>query len=631
VRVLDAAGRPVAGLNKEDFRLTDNGKTQKITEFEVHTNDRPAIRHDKELGSALSKPGDIHRRFFLLFDIQRSDEVGLANAKKAALHFVETQLLPSDEVGVLSFAPMTGLSLKEYLTSDLGKIKKAIARAKEVPPSPGFIGGVEVMEDQKEAMRQAQEKQAARLQEGEVIGQQMDDSLKDPFNLVNVPSLKLYARSDKDFNASLAAIASVLNAIPRPLHVIFFSARSIPVSLARSFATANIPVFVVQTQNWKMETFTETPFKKKYIWEEHPLRDFALATGGQYFADIEKLKGIAEGIQSFSNEYYILGYYVHESWNGQYHKIRVTVDRPGCQVFAQAGYSEPRPFGQWSEIEKKIQLYEMIYGDEPTLKRFETLAVDVLHIPGSEGRVYLLAGVPCREKNGLAPGPTELHTVVFDEQGEIEASAQSKPDFTGQGEHTKYIYISTALPAGEHEFRLIARNMMTGESAVGRTVFKAEGPMKEVSEGLRLSTPLLYVPGSNAEYLNMSAPAKKGAKPPSIGDYYPIVPKEFVPLIGSLPRGVKTCIAVFPVEKTLNPILELHVKAEICSSDGAGAILLEHRFLDLKSVHPTRNAYVYEVSLPELAPGAYELKITVWEKEDGPRSAIRKMLKVFDK
>ncbi len=78
------------------------------------------------------------RKYFILLDIQGSSIPGAANSKDVALHFVETKLMPEDEACVLSYAPMTGLTMHEYLTPDKEKIKNAIIRAKETRLFPGF-------------------------------------------------------------------------------------------------------------------------------------------------------------------------------------------------------------------------------------------------------------------------------------------------------------------------------------------------------------------------------------------------------------------------------------------------------------------------------------------------------------
>ena len=153
VRVLDANGLPVRGLRKQDFILTDNGELKNITEFEAY--ETGSIPGSTEESGTVTQPENqphANRKYFILLDIQGSDETGLANAKKAALDFVEAKVRPEDQVGVFSFAPMTGLVIQQYLTSDITKIKKGIERAKEVPPSPGFLSGGELEKSETKAL-----------------------------------------------------------------------------------------------------------------------------------------------------------------------------------------------------------------------------------------------------------------------------------------------------------------------------------------------------------------------------------------------------------------------------------------------------------------------------------------------
>ena len=138
VRVIDESGRPVKGLGREDFVLTDNGARQAITEFESYVLEESGARLSGAADEAAAPRAPLlKRRLFIFIDLQGSDENGVQNAKAAALYFVDTQVGPDDEVGVIGFSPMRGFFVQEYLTSDLARIRKAIERAKELPPSAG--------------------------------------------------------------------------------------------------------------------------------------------------------------------------------------------------------------------------------------------------------------------------------------------------------------------------------------------------------------------------------------------------------------------------------------------------------------------------------------------------------------
>jgi hypothetical protein len=143
VRVLDREGRPVTGLKKEDFVLYDNGVKKAITEFEIHTLGAEGMEVLPS-GDAAGPPEPMegmNRKLFIFLDIQGSGVSGMANAKEAALHFVDAQLHPSDEVGILAFSPTRGFLIQEYLTTDHERIRNAISKTKDIEsmPSPGFV------------------------------------------------------------------------------------------------------------------------------------------------------------------------------------------------------------------------------------------------------------------------------------------------------------------------------------------------------------------------------------------------------------------------------------------------------------------------------------------------------------
>ena len=116
VYVTDKKGNPVLDLKKEDFRVSDNGKRKTITEFERHVLSLPAIEEkikpEMIEETTLPAPRELmSRKFFLLFDFAYNNARGVLKAKNAALHFIDTQLQPTDEVGLLSYSTMKSLTL----------------------------------------------------------------------------------------------------------------------------------------------------------------------------------------------------------------------------------------------------------------------------------------------------------------------------------------------------------------------------------------------------------------------------------------------------------------------------------------------------------------------------------------
>lgn len=136
VHVADKKGNPITDLTKDDFILYDNGKLQKITDFEKHfllKPGKPVIPDEKveetvvetELPpSPLKIPSRMNRKFIFLFATAGPSKI--VKSKNAARRFIDTQIQPTDEVGVMSYNWMSGLLLHEYFTSDMEKVKEAI-------------------------------------------------------------------------------------------------------------------------------------------------------------------------------------------------------------------------------------------------------------------------------------------------------------------------------------------------------------------------------------------------------------------------------------------------------------------------------------------------------------------------
>ena len=200
----------------------------------------------------------------------------------------------------------------------------------------------------------------------------------------------------------MGELANALKYIPGAKAIVFFSARTtVPPELGRAFASSNTPVFVVNTQDWIMKGSV----KQKYLWTEHPLKAFAETSGGRYFADVTAVEAVSASIQSFSANYYVLGYYVNEAWDGRLHQIKVETTRPGAKVYAQAGYNNPRPFVEWSEIEKKLNLYDLTFADRPAAPYALNIPSAVLSCPGAGGTTAVaLTALTVDEKTGVPPG-----------------------------------------------------------------------------------------------------------------------------------------------------------------------------------------------------------------------------------
>jgi VWFA-related protein len=623
VRVLDQEGKPVTGLTKEDFILYDNKEIKSITEFEVHSIGRignePERKEPPTLGATAR---ETNRKFFILLDVQGSDETGNANSKKAALHFVETKLNPGDEAAVLYFGQMTGLNLVQYLTADKDKVKKAIEKAKEHPPSPGFVSGGaddsvhERMPEQGEIVPQ----RARRMGGG---GSGSENPVEERAS-VPVAGLGTLGGSGSDFQMSMSELAKALQYIPGSKNLFFFSGRGVSPVIGREFAAANIPVFTVNTKNWIQKGVYRVSIKEKYIWEEHPLKEFSLASGGQYYADIEKVQAIADSIQVLTGHYYVLGYYIDEKWDGKFHQIKVEVRKPDCRVLAQDGYYNPKPFAQLSEIEKKLHLYDLAYTDRPTMQDPLELLVESFTRAGTAApNTLFLSKIAVDEKIGIPPGRIELLLLVFDKDRQTRFSRRWETDLKPYARQTLCPYCACYLEPGEYECRLVARDLETGQSARGSMIF--EVPTRELL-ALELLPPLLLIPGEPVKFSRL-AEAGKGGKPAvSILDFFPALPEGCAPILGILEKTPAQLWAVVPARFEDGRASEVELTTTLTVLETGEKIPLDSEILDVKATEEKIHFVVMEINLPDLGSGEYELEIAALDSATQTAAAVKSRL-----
>jgi hypothetical protein len=186
---------------------------------------------------------------------------------------------------------------------------------------------------------------------------------------VSVPGTGKYAKTD--FEPRMFDLAETLKYVPGNKSLVLFSSRDLGAaakSLGQSFAASGTPIYAVNTKNWIMMGWL-SPVKEKHLYLEHSLKDLALASGGEYFADIEAVSAIAGEVQALSANFYVLGYYIKENWDGKFHKVGVELEKPGYRVLAQAGYFSPKPFAEMSGFEKELHLFDLLYADRPARRR----------------------------------------------------------------------------------------------------------------------------------------------------------------------------------------------------------------------------------------------------------------------
>jgi hypothetical protein len=368
--------------------------------------------------------------------------------------------------------------------------------------------------------------------------------------------------------------------------------------------------------------------KQKYLWTEHPLREFAEASGGRYFSDITAVQAVAAGVQAFSANYYVLGYYVNLAWDGRDHQIQVQVARPGVQVFVQEGYRNPRPFGEWSDIEKKLQIYDLAFADRPASKDTLDLPISAFLARDGKGRRgVVLAGLAVDERTGVPPRRTEIFAFIFEKGGQAVRALRTELDLSNWAGRMIFPYVAIPLPAGDYEGRFVARDVLTGQAAAGMSAFTVPADPSGKDIGLRFASPLLIVTGREPHYLKLNWPGKN-AEPSTLADFYPFLPKNGGPLVGPLREGEKTLLAVLTAEYRAGAASP-KVNLDFRLTNAAGiAFPVETRIVESKRIASGRSALALEIGLPDLAPGDYALEIKAVDEATQARHVLRSSFSV---
>jgi VWFA-related protein len=586
VYVMDKKGNPVPDLAVGDFTVTDNGQPVTVTDFErrvlqaapaVAPAEAPVPPPAKKIEPAPPAARDENRKFFLYFDFAYNNPRGITKARKAALHFLNTDVAAGDEVALVSYSMLKGFVVHEYLTTDQAKVQKAI----EDVGQKEIVGRADEVEEQywqqaTEGLRDWDNSRGA-TESGE-IGET---------NIKRWESKQIVQR----FLLGMTTLAKALRIVPGQKQFILFSS-GIPASLLygnqagtpmgnrddtgkwdqgskvlfetgdpvlrsqaeemnKEFAASGCSFFVFDTRESAIKTslferesqtletgkrtaFSPTSaFEANSIYKSNRITGFetldrlAKTTGGEYFSNIDRYEKNFDQVQAMTGTFYVLGFPVNERWDGKFHEVKVEVKRKGCEVRAQAGYFNPKPFSEYSDLEKQLHLFDLAL-NERAFSRMPAYVPMTALSSAAEGitRLAILARVPGEVTEELSGKRVEFVAIFFDGKGEISDVIREEVDPASlRGRDVAFAAGATLRP-GDYVCRLVIRDMDTGLSAVAST--KATIVKPQVT-GLQLGTPLMLEEGTKCSFLSAGSRKAKGAFP--WVDIYPYDSSRFSPIL----------------------------------------------------------------------------------------------------
>jgi VWFA-related protein len=630
----------VTDLTAADFELQDNKRPQKITDFEKHLlsdlgRSRTIATEGKSVSTAA--PVGLNRKFILFFDIVRNDVRGLATSKTAALNFLEKRLLPSDEVAVCSVAPIQGLVIRCPLTQDHENVREIIRKMKTIPALAGR---------ERPAMEGVarEDEDVFDIATGDIEGlqqYQLSTKKEDTWN-----PLIQYSRYLMDFARSLRYIQGNKN-------IIFFSS-GIPAiylrpelkstesgffleseyhpavmtlhkDMIKEFAASGSTVFTINTEGGRA-------YFKDNDWRGiDSLREFSAGSGGDYFGNVDKYETINDAINNITGNYYVLGYYVDETWDGKFHDIKVSVKRRGVEVHAQSGYYNSVPFNELTGLEKQIQLLDLVLNETPHSQVESTFGLVALPCPETGGRnCVITAEIDVDELAGAASPKAEVVSVILNDKGGIVESQRSEIDFsslTGRN-IVHYSFASLpALPAGDYTCRLVIRNPETGKAATGSCRVKTQLPS---GAGMAAWPPLLFEPEKKTRYLRSSEKAKAGRQILSLNDIYRLITPEAGLIVVILNSGIEKILAILPCEIREIASPELKISAFLTPNAARENIPLSHKVVSFKK-DGAKGFFLLEFDLPQLSAGDYKISFFLSESTTLRDIEVSRLIKIVAK
>ena len=594
VYVTDKSGRPVADLTRDEFRVFDGGKRVVVTEFERHEVRSAEQAVEARPAAPVPSPPEIpsiKRKFILFFDFAFNTHKGVAAGVQAALDFLDDKVGPGDETALVSYSMLGGLKIHEFLTPDRGKVRKAVSevtskaiagRADEVEQAywteVDLDGSAspELEMRRRDSLHQAQSyfraltdfARALRLVQGQkhllffsggvpnslvrssqILGTDQRTGSGGAQSGIPATPGGGTARGSR-FEIGDAGLSPLVDAMLKELNgsgcalYAFDTRESALISDLfafdeQAFSRRAGGMFLADN----VGTAVTSPFRDEKTTGMDTLKLMSGRTGGKYFGNIRFHERDLGEVVDLTGSYYVLGYSISAAADGKFREVKVEVARKGCVVRAQRGYYNPKPFRDYTDIERKLHLFDLALNGRSDLGAPIGVAMTVLvYAAGDGGRVRALARIPWEVWEALQGRTAEILPLFFDGEENLLSLRRAVVDVAGQRGRDLVFTAEAAAPPGAVDCRLVLRDLDTGQSALAR----GPGFVREpAAGGLALATPLALVPGGGAALLEGVTAERAGDR--TWREIYAYDPEAAAPVVGDEPVTSEKLLLIVPV------------------------------------------------------------------------------------
>jgi len=378
VTVTDRAGRPVAGLTKNDFEIFEDGKLQKVTNFDIIENSILKTAGPTAT-PAPPVPEQFRRKFVLLVDNNYIDKIQRDMALAQIDKYVDENFGGDHEWAIAAISQR--LEMLHPYTSDKKEIHAAIDKIRRSGAFPeAHAMDRSILSDDLRRIELSDSAtkedaglvptidyaQVVRFQAREQTYRQLR-SIRNTANAVREMTHAYAASEGKkvlilltggmEMNTNFAAYTRT-----QQDHEITEAQRQIGIALDEIVLEANASNFAIHIINAKrrgmiapqhevenarsgidpqadLGTKLSSPIDTTDV--DSGSLTVALGTGGSYSTNL--VAPSLAAVETLSSNYYSLGYRPPHEDDRQYHTIKVRVKRPGVQVAHRQGYIDLSP------------------------------------------------------------------------------------------------------------------------------------------------------------------------------------------------------------------------------------------------------------------------------------------------
>jgi VWFA-related protein len=660
VYVTDKSGKPVRDLTRDDFTLIDNGQRVAISDFERHDlAEAPAGVDAPAPEPAPVSPEDeapaLNRKFVILFDLAFNTLSGVRASLDAARHFLDTEVRPEDELAFISYSTLKGLRIHEFLTKDHAKVKAALAaittkdiagRADEIEQKywlqvehPALVWGAprlglsEIEMTRLDSMQQAGNyfRALTRLAQSLRLVQGQKSVL---FFSNGIPSSLVNASRGEGTSAGISGMQESHGGLPPNKGSTFqvgnYELRPLQEALFREFSASACSIYAFDTREsskipalFAMDEMNTAAgggtlgadgkiFRDDKTTGMDSLKSLSKQTGGKYYSNIILHEKSLEEVSAVTGTYYVLGYSITAAADGRFHDVKIEVKRDGCQVRTQPGYFNPKPFREYTDLEKTIHLFDLALNERSEFQAPKPLPISALAFDAGQGlRVRALARIPEGTWGQFRGETAEIVALFFDGQDalmSLQRTMVSLADHRGRD-----LLFSAGVPAkaGVTKCRVIVRDLDTGQSAVASTsAFSGQSN----SQVLSVFSPLLIVEGGGLFHLE--GVIKGAAESPTWRELYPYDAAASSPVIGGEAVGASKVGVILPYSAPGLGLADLTFRADLINASNGRDLAMP---IELRGSTQRGSVESQElgISLEGVADGKYVLYIHVGNKLTG--------------